>query len=171
MPDWGFLRKSWLRFRSFFITRNSLVRALVRARRKLLKSTDGLSEQQLSSTSGEGKWSIGEILHQVAITQNLVINRLLNPLINGYEPLEFDSLELVKPTWGRRFQSVLEDLDQALEDNIIFIRNHLKRLRRRGKLRHPFLGSLSPRGWLCFLYVYERMQAGQIYRLRRELGF
>lgn len=166
-----------------------------RDRQSLFDSVSGLSAAQLEYRPADGEWSIEDILHHLAISDEANF-RLVSMMLKQAEEKGLPA----DPTPDQSVSNSLDDLKQALEQKVkapdlvapksqLPAAESLARLEASraklneaierlasydlGQLRwpHPFLGDLNLYQWLMMAGRHESRHAAQIARVKADPGF
>lgn len=171
-----------------------IIDAVSSDRQSLLDSINGLSDAQLNHRQ-EGRWSISDILHHLALTGEANL-KLMSRMLKQAEALALPA----DPTPDASEVNSLASFADALKNRVQapeFVRPHehapaeqsLERLEasqkrfvetaeRLGqydltllKYPHPLLGELNMYQWLVIAGGHERRHANQINRIKSEPDF
>jgi len=173
-----------------------LAEAISRTRQSLLKHIPGLSDAQLAYKPADGEWSLNDILHHLALTDE-ANGKLTSRALKH-------ALERNVPPDPKPDESVLHCLDEAAAplNNVRatapdFVRpqSHLSATESLARLAasrermlqsieqlspydltqlkypHPFLGELDMYQWILIAGGHEGRHVAQIKRIKSEAGF
>jgi hypothetical protein len=169
--------------------------AIARDRQELLASVSGLTQAQLDFRSSEDAWSINDILHHMALSDEASVGLAANMLKHAREnnvarddspdASVLDCMEQfteplktkvkapprVAPRSHLPLTESLARLDASrarLNEMIVELGQYdLTRL----VYPHPFIGNLNMYQWLMLAGGHERRHTAQIGRLKSEEGF
>ncbi len=137
----------------------------------LLGELDGLSDEQLDFSPGEGEWTVREVCRHVAQAVPQV-TKAVGKLADGTALPDVDSRAIARmiddpgdfATLRNRVSTALEDcaesVDRLAENPDLSLRS-----------AHPFFGSLNCRGWVAFNIMHANLHRRQIQRIKASPGY
>lgn len=164
-------------------------------RRELLSAVEGLSEAQLNFRPAEDRWSAGQLLHHVALTERRIGRKiaLLAEIAQqqGVDPPSWERLDLSffgeirRRAEGKRFQAppevapphgtplaevlaALAGARQALLESLPLMEAHDMS---QFFIPHPVFGEFNVYQWLFFMGAHERRHREQIEALKKTPEF
>ncbi|MGH9323531.1 MAG: DinB family protein [Vicinamibacteria bacterium] len=173
-----------------------IVQEISDARNRLLEAVFGLSAEQTDFQPQPGAWSIGEVLHHLALTDEATA-KLMSVMLNRAEseglpedPSPDDSvLGSIKALVEGADEEKAPAPDRVTPRSYVPAAEALSRLETsRGRMlqsvealsaldgsrltyRHPFFGELDYYQWLLITGWHERRHTGQIGRIKTTPGF
>lgn len=173
-----------------------LVDRISRNREKLLQSVSGLNEAQLNHKAEETRWSIGDVLNHVSLTDEanakLTSNMLKRARASSLPPdpdpdlsvihsmdeifphmdgAKFQAPEFVKPHPHASADESFARLNASRERMLANIAE-LNGLDLSGlTFPHPFAGPLNTYQWILMAGAHEARHAEQINRMKAQPGF
>ena len=173
-----------------------LVDAISSYRQALMDSISGLSEAQLDYKAEGGQWSIGDILHHLALTDEAnakLTSRMLKqaqalslPLDSTPHESTLNSLDsyadVLRNTKAQAPEFVKPQSHLPVEESLARMKaSREKFLDSVGHLAqydlselsypHPLLGNLNMYQWILIAGGHERRHTAQIGRIKAEAGF
>lgn len=163
-------------------------------RHRVLEEVAELSQQQADWTPAPQEWSIGEVLHHLAIAEGLG-GRLISVTLRRAAdrgtlrpyPREIEEFKWKSPTPDHRWLvrapepavplhgQPVERLRKAVIEQGQWTRKVLARLAevdpRAYTARHPILGDLNLAEWCCFAAYHMRVHLQQIQDIKGAVGF
>jgi hypothetical protein len=175
---------------------NEIIQQITRDRAGLLKVIEGLLPNQTDYRPADGVWSIADVLHHLALTeeaqvklQSMFLKRAREENVPADPDPESSVLgsvdAIAKMADGRKakapdrvvprshvpaaesLQRLETSRKKVLESVEALSAYDLSRLR----YPHPFFGELDCCQWLLITGWHERRHAGQIGRIREDAGF
>lgn len=173
-----------------------LVDAISRTRQSLLKHVSGLSDAQLSYKPEGGEWSLNDILHHLALTDEAngklasralrhaqeksvppdptpdgsvvhCLDEALTPLTN----VKATAPDFVRPQSHQSAADSLARLEASRERMVAVVEQLSSYDLTQLKYPHPFLGELDMYQWILIAGGHEGRHVAQIKRIKSESGF
>ncbi|MBI3667482.1 MAG: DinB family protein [Acidobacteria bacterium] len=164
------------------------------ARRDTLAAVSGLRDDQAHFRPAEDRWSIGQLLHHVALSELSIgrkMARLVDEATQQKIPPPPDSLDLSmfeevrRRAQGTRFQAprdvapphavtlaeVLGELDAARRSILDLAPALAAHDMTRFSFPHPFFGDFNLYQWLYFCGAHEQRHCRQIEAVKQSPGF
>jgi hypothetical protein len=167
--------------------REQLLRFLNASRKKLVESTEGLTDEQVKMRPADDRWSVLECVEHAALVEDGMFNTLTTKMIPAETPHDrareqavirgttdrsrkIDAPDGVRPTG--KFATLADALAQ-------FERNRARTIEyvstcdvdlRGQTVSHPRLGSLSGQEFMIILALHPARHALQILDVRESLG-
>lgn len=172
-----------------------LTDAISRSRQSLLRHVDGLSDAQLSYKPDEGEWSLNDILHHLALTDEANGKLTSRALKHAHEknvppdPTPDESVlncldaavaslntraqapDFVRPQSHLPAPDSLARLAASRERMLQSIEQLCVYDLTQLKYPHPVLGDLDMYQWILIAGGHEGRHVGQIKRIKAESGF
>ena len=173
-----------------------LVDAISRFRESLLKHVSGLSEAQLSYKPEDGEWSLSDILHHLALTDEAngkLTSRALKHAAERNVPpdptpdesvltcldepaarisnVKATAPDFVRPQSHLSATESLTRLAASRERMVQAIEQLSQYDLTQLKYPHPVLGDLDMYQWILIAGGHEGRHVGQIKRIKAEAGF
>ncbi|MFY9611541.1 MAG: DinB family protein [Blastocatellia bacterium] len=173
-----------------------LADTMARIRESLLKHVSGLSDEQLNYKPEDGAWSVNDILHHLALTDEANGKLTSRALKHAKEknvpsdPTPDESVlhcldEAVAPLDNTRVQApefVRPQAHLSAPDSLARLAESRKRMLEsveqlshydltQLKYPHPFLGELDMYQWILIAGGHEGRHIAQIKRIKAEAGF
>ena len=173
-----------------------LVDTISSYRQTLLDEVSALSETQLDYKPGDGEWSISDILHHLALTDDANLKLTFRALKHAEErnlpedPTPDESAlnclaphsETIRNTRAQAPEFVAPQSHLPAQDSIARLKasreKMLESIERLGrydlsqlKYRHPLLGELDMYQWILIAGGHERRHTAQIGRIKAAAGF
>ena len=122
----------------------------------MVSAKAGLPPQQLYEKTGEDNLSISDWYATAAELRLNIVKNILSPLAEYQQAGESDPTIGAEPLQNLKWIEIREKLAESQEEAIVFVRKHFKHCRGLEKHKHPRLGNLSAREWLCLLPEIEK---------------
>ena len=154
---------------------------------KLLDVVLPLEASLYSQQPAEGEWSVGEIVHHLALVEERVIKELEGAIARAPQRVGFfrrliptsivssrlirvKAPKAVKPRDAPAKELGIQNLDRARSALKTLCANHGNDRFRQLIFKHPFLGDLDGVATISFLGYHEQRHYKQIREVLRKLG-
>jgi DinB family protein len=150
---------------------DDLIHAFENLRRSMTRLLNGLNEAQINFSPDANTYSLSEIVSHLSAAQGLTYNAFLD--------IASSTLPHVDPVprnpgggaeKGLDGQILQTRLQKATDDLIGALRNAYSPLMEK-EVQHPFLGSLTLRGWMLFQLTHDLDHLKQAQTVRRSTSF
>ncbi len=155
------------------------------AREELLKSVEGLSDEQLNRVVEEGNWSIAQILEHLYLTEGTVGKLIQRELqkdnkqpadekpvhltVNRSQKFNAPSY-LVPSTNHKSLEEMKEKLNQSRSQLMAVVDDVDDTTLQNKSYLHPAFGTLNLKQWYEFIGYHERRHIAQIEEVKASLS-
>lgn len=170
--------------------RAEVIELLQKSEQELMKAIDGLSEQQWAYKPGPDRWSVGEVVEHIVLTDALLfetaVKSLDGPANAKWEGL-LNKIDLIKKAVPDRSRKV--DAPAAIQPRQAMTRAQLMARFREQRSRaaayvrdtdkpvkahtspNPFFGDLNAHQWLIYIPLHHLRHNQQILEVKASPGY
>ncbi|MGV3488820.1 MAG: DinB family protein [Tuberibacillus sp.] len=153
-------------------------------RSEILKSVDGLSNDELNKKVDAEKWTIAQVLEHLYFSEEVVTKSLVYGLEKGNsEPVESKPVHLVADRSQKRqapdyvlpkedyisLEEIKEKLHRSREKLNAVVYEAGGDVLKTRSLKHPVFGPLNLYQWVEFIGMHEKRHLNQIEELKEQL--
>jgi len=145
-----------------------------RQRAELFAQTVGVSQAQADFKPSPEQWSIGEVIHHVALMEEWMAQVLIR-LARGEGMAESEmpdeALERVQPTHGLPFDDVCRQLVKARKQTFAAMDTLPAEPDLSVTRPHPWFGPLNVKEWIFLPAMHDGAHVRQIQRIKKSRGY